>query len=295
LIKNDGKFVCWTCPSSKGFRGAPEFALEALTGMPLESIRKVLYGDSHYLASQALEIVLRDFQDEDSEFDDDIEYEELPDLCWPYHCLPLTYPGALNGVRYLESRGVPVEVASQYDIRYSPEKRSIAFPVWVGRRLVAWQYRTIDPTIVTKPDGTPVELLKTISSVDIPRNRCVMFSNRLTCDHAILCEGPFDALKLHLCGGGNIASMGKKVSTQQIELLLKSGIKKLYLGLDPDAADEINPILRRIGGVEGYLMELPSVQGKNKVDLGSLSFEEARECFLAAKPMPNNRMHLYFG
>jgi hypothetical protein len=164
----------------------------------------------------------------------------------------------------------------------------------VGRRLVGYQYRTIDPIIVTRPDGSPVELLKTISSPDIPRDRCFMFSNRLIVDHAILCEGPFDALKVHCCGGGNVASMGKKVSTQQIELLLKSGIKKLYIGLDPDAADEINPILRRIGGVEGYLMELPCGLGGTKVDLGSLSMEEARECFLAAKPMPNNRMHLYF-
>jgi hypothetical protein len=295
LRKRDGKFTCWTCPSSKGFKGAPEFALEALTGMSLEHIRDALYGDSHYLASLALDISLRDFQDEDSEFEDEIEYEELPDLCWPYHCLPLTYPGALNGVSYLESRGVPIEVASQYDIRYSPEKRSVAFPIWVGTRLVGYQYRTIDPTLIIRPDGTPIELLKTISSPDIPRDRCVMFSNRLTCDHAILCEGPFDALKCHLCSGGNIASMGKKVSIQQIELLLKSGIKKLYLGLDPDAADEINPILRRIDGVEGYLMELPCKPGQGKVDLGSLSMEEARECFLAARPMPNNRMHLYFG
>lgn len=295
IRKADGKFVCWTCPSSKGFKGAPEFALTELTGTPLKRIRELLYGDKHYQASQALDISLRDFTSEEDALDEELEsFEDLPDLAWPYHCLPLSYPGAANGVAYLAGRGIPVEVASVYDIRYSPEKRSVVFPVWVGRRLVGYQYRTIDETLVTKPDGTPVELLKTTSSQDIPRDRCVMFSNRLTSDFAILCEGPVDALKVHLLGSGNIASMGKKVSTQQIELLLKSGIKKLYLALDPDAALEINPILRRIGGVEGYLVELPCKPGQSKLDLGSLSMKEARDCILSAKPMSNNRMHLYF-
>jgi len=292
IRKNDGKFVCWTCPTSKSFRGAPEFALEALTGTSLKRIRESLYGPSNFQASQALDISLKDFQSEEDALEE--EFEDLPDLQWPYHCLPLSYPGAANGVEYLMGRGVPVEVATQYDIRYSPEKRSIVFPVWVGKRLVGYQYRTINETSVIKPDGQPIELLKTTSSTDIPRDRCVMFSNRLTSDFAILCEGPFDSLKAHLLGSGNIASMGKKVSTQQIELLLKSGIKKLYIALDPDAAQEITSIMRKIGSVEGYLVELPCKSGKGKVDLGSLSMEEARERILSAKLIHNNHMHLYF-
>ena len=653
IRKTDGRFICWKCATSRRFQGAPEFALEALTGTSLKRIREALYGDKHYQASLALDIVLDAFDDELGPLDDELEgYRDIPSVEWPYHCLPLWAKGAENGVRYMELRGVPYDIACNYHIHYSPEKRSVVFPIEIGKKLVGYQYRTIDSTSVTKPDGTPVELLKTISSLDIPRDRCMMFSNRLTSDFAVLCEGPIDALKCfgkntrvllfdgsvkniqdiavgdllmgpdsnsrkvigigegfgklflvkpregggdpwvcneehtlflksrpgfpikekvlisvrdfnqksrnfhlghglfratldfqektlpvppyilglwlgdgdtgragldtmdkeiekewsdwvtnngdyleviqkprkksshflarpfiqwgrnprvfiknntggwendgtirciskkklndlgvignkriplaylfsskeqrlellaglldtdgtlakktsfaisqsikreglmndlvflarslglrvcvhrfmarfnkntvrtpqiranisggidqiptklprkkavgkgkesstitgfdisplqegdfygvetdgdhlflledltvvhncHLLGSGNVASMGKKVSHKQIELLLRSGIKKLYLALDPDAAEEINPILRQIGGVEAYLVELPCKGPKDKVDLGSLSMEEARDCILAAKPMPNNRIHVW--
>lgn len=293
IRKNDGRFICWKCATSRRFQGAPEFALEALTGTALKRIREALYGDKHYQAAIALDITLDVFNDELGPLDDELEgYRDIPSVEWPYHCLPLWAKGAENGVRYMESRGVPYDIACDYHIHYSPEKRSVVFPIEIGKKLVGYQYRTIDPTSVTRPDGTPVELLKTISSLDIPRDRCVMFSNRLTSDFAVLCEGPIDAIKASWVGG-NVCSMGKKVSHKQIELLLRSGIKKLYLALDPDAAEEINPILRKIGGVEGYLVELPCKGPKDKVDLGSLSMEEARDCILAAKPMPNNRIHVW--
>jgi hypothetical protein len=297
LRKRDGRFICWFCSKSKGFQGAPEYALNALTDIPLESIRKALYGSLVAQATLTLDFRILDFYDELDEneviVDEDIEaFLELPDLQWPHHCLPLTHQGSKNGVAYLEGRGVPVDVALRYDIRYSPERRSVAFPVWMGDKLVGYQFRTIDPTLVMGPSG-PVKLLKTISSPDIPRDRCVMFANRLTSDFAVLCEGPFDAIKLDGLGSGNVATMGKVVSQNQIELLLRSGIRKLYIALDPDAADEINPILRSIGGVDGYLVELPCKPGQGKVDLGSLTMGEAAQCVLDAKPMKNNRLHGY--
>jgi hypothetical protein len=46
-----------------------------------------------------------------------------------------------------------------------------------------------------------------------------------------------DALKCHLAGG-NVASMGKVVSSQQIALIKASGVRRVYLGLDRDAATE---------------------------------------------------------
>ena len=294
IRKSDGRFICWKCATNKKFQGAPEFALEALTGTPLKRIREALYGTSHYQAALALDITLKAFQDEEDAPEEGLEgYQDFQGLTWPYHCLPLDRYASENGVKYLEDRGISLGVALRYDIRYSPERRSIAFPMWVGNRLVGWQYRTIDPTLVTKEDGTPVELLKTVSSLDIPRDRCLMFSNRLTSDFAVLCEGPVDALKADLLGSGNVASMGKKISQKQIELLLRSGIKKLYIALDPDAAEEINPLLKRIGDVEAYLVELPCKDPKKKVDLGSLSMEEARDCVLAAKPIFSNRIHVW--
>jgi hypothetical protein len=59
-----------------------------------------------------------------------------------------------------------------------------------------------------------------------PRDTVLMFQDRLaTSDHAIICEGPVDALKCHLVGG-NVATMGKVVSSRQIEIIKGSAASR---------------------------------------------------------------------
>jgi hypothetical protein len=46
MFKSDGRFVCWVCAETSGFKGRPEFALQELLGMSLSSIKEKIYGDS---------------------------------------------------------------------------------------------------------------------------------------------------------------------------------------------------------------------------------------------------------
>ena len=285
IRRYDGRFICWVCAETSSFKGAPEFAFVELTNLPLKEIRKALYGDNQsYDVSRYLDVRFDDFSDEEG-YEDTIA---LPELDRPYHHLPLDHRSSELGVNYLEGRGVPADIAMQYNIRYSPENRAVVFPVEMGDSLVGWQYRTIDPTEVVK-GGQTFTRLKIWSSDDMPREHVVMFANRLTEDHAVLCEGPFDALKAHLVGG-NVASMGKTLNYQQVDLLLRAGVRKLYLAQDPDAAYDVDSILEKFGDVPCYRVEIPSPYE----DLGQMPMEYARDTILSSQLLKMNRLHLYF-
>lgn len=294
MLRSTGGFKCWVCAETKRFRGAPEYALRELTGQPIVAIREALYGDLSVPASTFLDIRLEDFLDteeEDEALLDVAVVEDLPDLDWPYHCLALDRPAAAPGVAYLEGRGIPAGVAMEYDIRYSPQERAVAFPVWVGTHLVGWQFRTIDPVEVVGADGKTYERLRIWSSDGLSglREKCVMFSNRLHVGHAVLCEGPVDALKAHLVGG-NVCSMGKALSGGQVETLLRAGVERLYVAFDPDAAGELDPLLEKVGRVPTFLVEVP----KPYEDLGQMPLDAARDAILGARPLKRQRIHLWF-
>jgi hypothetical protein len=308
MYRHDGRFKCWKCAETKQFRGAPEFALRELTGQPITVVRAALYGAESVPASLYLDVRFGDLvTDDDAELLEDVKVEEdLPDRRWPYHSRPIDHRDAERGAEYLAGRGIPLELAKEYGIRYFPQKRAVAFPAYVGERLVGWQYRIVYPerqiATVIHADGAPVRVgVKNLkiwsddgdaaSPDDMApwRDRCVMFANRLqVAEHAVLCEGPVDALKAHLVGG-NVASMGKAVSLGQINYLLNAGVRKLYVALDPDAAAEIEPLLRKFEEVPAFQVRLP----KGAKDLGAMSLEAARDAILAAQPYKRGRVQIY--
>ena len=119
-----------------------------------------------------------------------------------------------------------------------------------------------------------------------------MFGDRITGDHAVLCEGPVDALKAHLCGG-NVCSLGKLVSIYQLNLLRNSGIRKLYLALDPDAFMEAGRLLRDVADeLEVYDMR-PPASLSDDTDLGKMSLEAVRDLMVAAPRLDRHHMFLY--
>jgi hypothetical protein len=310
MYRHDGRFKCWKCAETKQFRGAPEFAFRELTGHPLAAIRAALYGAESVPAALFLDVRFGDLvAEEDAELLPDIETEpDLPDRTWPYNSVAIDHPHARRGAEYLvNDRGIPLELAKEYGIRYFAEKRAVAFPAYVGSRLVGWQYRIVYPerqTVTqTHLDGKPVRVgikhLKIWSDDGADaggpedmmpwRDRCVMFANRLqVAEHAVLCEGPVDAIKAHLVGG-NVASMGKAVSAGQIRYLLNAGVRRLYVALDPDAASDIEPLLRKFDGVPAFQVRVP----KGVKDLGAMSLEDARDAILAARPFQKGRLHIY--
>ena len=295
IRKKDGRFICFKCGDD--FKGKAEYAIIELTDIPIRVVKETLYGSEQEQAS-FLNIKLTDFDNLDDEDDEDDEDEvepkkQLVELEWPYHCIPISHPGSLNGQKYLESRGISIDIASIYNIRYSPKVRAVVFPVYEESQLLGWQYRTIDKTKLLTEEGVVVEKMKAWSSPNLPRDKHFMFANRLKgANKIVLCEGPIDAIKCHLFGG-NIAAMGKHISDTHISILLRSGIKDIYSGLDPDAFGELDSLLSRLGNeVNLYKVKVPEIKGE-KCDLGALSMEDAYKAIMSAEKMFKNRLYVW--
>ena len=275
IRKRDGRFVCWHC-KDEGFQGRPEYALTELTGLTIEVIKDALYG-SQVQGGMELDVDWASFF-EDDEADD--EAIPLAPLEWPFNYYPLTHAFGRKGVDYLASRGVPEHVAVEYGIRYSPHERAVVFPAFLGHHLLGWQLRVTYPTRwLDEETGEMCEAIKAYTLKGFRKEFLWMFQNRLAgSSHAVLCEGPIDALKAHLCGG-NVCSMGKGVSPQQIQVIRNMGIQKVYLGLDPDAARETVKLIREFSDLEVYLIQVP----EGKKDLGEMTMEEVYEAYLHAE------------
>lgn len=271
MRQRDGRFVCWYCAGLNGFRGRAEYALAELLNLPVDVVSSELYDD---VTPGVLHISIQ-LGDPDPVSGLDEQYD-IPGLEWPAEYLPIAHALSHRGAAYLEGRGVSVTIATEYDVRYIVKERRVVFPVKVDGRLVGWQKRLIVPDRYWNDEsGAYVTAPKILSSQGIPRDQTLMYLDRLQgVQHAVLCEGPVDALKAHLCGG-NIASMGKYVSRGQVALLRNHGVKKLYLALDPDASQEVMRLAREYADLDCYLMRAPTPYK----DLGEMPMEEVLALF----------------
>ena len=290
IRKTDGRFICWSCAETDGYRGAVEYALTDLLNIPVRQVQAALYGLELVSSDLYLDIKLTDWFSDEDEIDE--EAKEIPTLTWPVDYFPIDHLSSSKGASYLAWRGIPIDIAKQYGIRYCPFSRRVVFPVESKGQLYGWQERLIVPNTYIDEQGEERSVLKVKSSTGLSRERLLMFADKITGEHAVLTEGPVDAIKCHLAGGA-VASMGKAVSRGQIQLLLNSGIKRLYLGLDPDAADEVRRLVKDLFDyVELYELFAPQ-KGNEKNDLGGMTFEEVHELFLAAPRIGAGKLFFY--
>lgn len=288
IRKSDGRFVCWKCSESEGFHGAAEWALAELLSRPAAEIRKQLQGTT-WGSSCYLDIRLNDFFGALDEIpywapEDLVEVEPDPGF------RDLDHPASQDGVAYLEGRGVSKALALEYGIKYHPATRRVIFPVISHGKLLGWQGRYAGQEEYFDPEtGEVFKTPKTLTSLGLKKERTFMFGDRLTVGgDAILCEGPFDAVKAHLCGG-NVAALGKGVSDYQLEILKHSGIKRLYLALDPDAFAESKRVLEKtVDDLEVYDMRPPPDR-----DLGAMSLEAVLDLKQKAPRIYRNYLFLY--
>ena len=99
-------------------------------------------------------------------------------------------------------------------------------------------------------------------------------------DFVVLVEGPFDLLKIspHF---PVVCSMGKNISLDQIQLIRDiPNLKRLYLGLDPDAFAVFDNIAQVFEPeIEVYIYQPPS----HRKDFGESSDREVLKSFNEAK------------
>ena len=278
MEKRGGRFICFFCAETDRYKGRPEFALADLALTPLREVQEFLYGTSFSGTANSLDLCLSDLFGGDDVVENDA-LVVVPEVSWPWDCYPIDHEFSKRGREYLAGRGIDLAMAQGYGLRYCPPKLRVVFPVELGEKLVGWQERLVIPSRVWSEEKQKfMESAKMLSSKDVPTAHVVMFANRLVgSEHVVVCEGPVDAIKMHLAGG-NIATMGKAVSRGQIQFIRNSGVRKVYLALDPDAARETARLVREFSDLEVYLVEIPA----GAKDIGELSFEDAYGCFLQA-------------
>lgn len=286
IRKRDGRFICWVCKVTSNFYGKnPAYALAELLGLPFREVCAQLYGQASLDNSAEIFVHLdEDYSEED--FIDTPGLINLPVISWPHDYCDILDWRSEKGREYLQSRGISTELAAEYGLKYSPVHRRVGFPASFKGNLYGYQGRLVVDHVWYNESGERMEGLKILSSRSDKkiswRQHIVMFLDRVSgLEHAVIAEGPISALKAHLCGG-NVATMGKAISWSQINLLLRLGVKKFYLALDPDAFEETSKLVRDFGSeVEVYEMEIP-LNGNAKRDLGDCSLQEAHEIFKTA-------------
>jgi hypothetical protein len=255
LLKTNGNFACWVCKDTIGYKGAPEYALTDLLNRSVTDLKRILYGESAIRSTQYLVTNLRDFFAEDDEMDEDAG--ELQEVLWPIDYYPIDHKFSGRGLAYLQGRGVSLELAQKYGVRYCPPSRRVIFPIQYQGKLYGWQGRAVFDTETYDPEtGKTDSVPKVLTTKGLQKESLFMYMDNLGGEHAVLTEGPMDGIKADLCGG-NVVSMGKAVSAQQVGLLRNSGVKRIYLALDRDAATEIYRVAREFYDVETYLMLAP--------------------------------------
>jgi hypothetical protein len=287
ILKQNGSCVCYRGSCSFGKRWFPEW-LALTTGIPLDEAKKKVYSRDldRVNLDEKLTFELHDnFTESVVPDEDQIKPVPFPEQ----HMIPIEASEAKEGLDYLANRGVDQQRASTLGIMYSPLYRRVIFPVAIGGTVYGYQGRAIDKV----PDGQRMR-----NNEGFRRDRLVMFLDNIKdSKHAIICEGPINAIKFANVGGA-VATMGKVVTDRQLDAILSTGIEKVYLALDDDAAKEMNELAEFIR-LPVYKIDVPQScidrcrQTNKKPDFGECTYLECEMAFKTASLLDMSRLVIY--
>lgn len=279
IFKHNGKATCHRPSCEFGKRSFHEW-LALVIGIDAEEAKKMILRPVIIENTSKIKLDIFDFD----QMDEKDDFSDLPSMEYPqlFH-LDLDDPQSEEGVKYLQSRGVSKEVAEYYEITYNPLQRRVVLPIYQYGKCRGWQARAIDKV------GADFRMR---NNDGFRRDSLVMFFDSAKDeDDLFILEGPFDALKFH-GHGGFIATMGKVITPKQVSLIRNTSSKRVFIGLDDDAAPEINKLRTELDGIKNlYWIKPPqscidrcTLQGK-KADFGECTPEEIKEAILSAKSL----------
>lgn len=286
ILKANGYTICYR--GSCEFKGPKPFIywlMDTASISKQEAIERI-YGVKEQEYSERIELKLNL---EDSK-DTLTENEELVySVEWPLaFAETLDSTSSIPAVFYLESRGIPKNIAKKYDIWFNYLNERIVFPIKHEKRCVGWQARAI------KDDTFP----KMLNNTGFQRASSVMFIDNVKPNSfVIIAEGPIDAIKFDACGN-SVATMGKMISSKQLELILSKNPQRVYLALDDDAAEEMRKLQSTLK-VPVYKIDVPESCKQRcnllnkKADFGECTFEECLEAFKNARKLDYYSTVLY--
>lgn len=277
ILKANGSCICYHGSCDFGQRWFHDW-LSMIAKIPVKEAKDKMYGMDSVKVNPDAEVKI----DLDESYNKRDPWQGLVPIKFPEdHMIRIESPYADEAQEYLRGRGIPIGMAAKYGIKYTPMFRRIIFPVTMNGLVYGYQGRAIDKV-------SDAEKMRNNDGFN--RAKMVMFVDGLkTSEHVIFCEGPVDAIKFDKVGGA-IATMGKVISDQQKQLIFKNPLKKIYIALDDDAAEEMNQ-LAAAQGLPMFKIEVPNScrerceLNNKKADFGECTFDECVEAFREAKPI----------
>lgn len=134
--------------------------------------------------------------------------------------------------KYLEKRGFDwFFLKNRYKLLSSHNFGDFAFriiiPIIMGGKVVSFTSRDVSGKSKLKYKNNPDRLSA------VPRNEWLMGIDEIKTDTAVIVEGPFDYMRF---GDGAVALLTANFTTAQLNKLRKKGVKKVFIGFDPDDA-----------------------------------------------------------
>lgn len=131
---------------------------------------------------------------------------------------------------YMQKRKISNEIVEMFGIGYNREHDSIVMPIQdIDGKVKMLKERSIEGKQFFNTKG--IDKASVIFGL-----YQVLQQDKLKSEKVWICESEIDALTIWTYGGLAIAIMGSHLSNAQIELLNRSGIRKLVDGMDRDKA-----------------------------------------------------------
>lgn len=182
--------------------------------------------------------------------------------------------------RYMsKTRNIPIQTTLEYGVGYTRvgyHKWRVVIPVRFRGEMVSWVARTI---VNNAPKS-----LKALTPVGNKQSEYLLNMDRLWGQsEVVLVEGPFDMLKIPDLA---VASFGKRLSHEQMMMLVNSGAKHVIICYDNDASKQRDQTAERISELfpRCSVVELPPGE-----DPGSLPASVTRDLVRHAKPYKMRR------
>lgn len=209
ISRDSGLFNCFSC----GFKGDLVDLVGHVLGLgPFQSLR--------WLAEQFTpEVEKRDpielFPDQESPY---LDKSILDEYKWRHP--------------YLESRGIPEGVQRKFGVGYDRDKAAISLPYFtVDGQLLAIKFRSVITKEFWFKKNKEVGLDLTVYGIHLLK--------KFGLEEAYVTEGEIDCMTCWAAKLPAVAAGTKGLSKRQVELLARTGIKKVNLFLDNDEAGRL--------------------------------------------------------
>lgn len=210
----------------------------------------------------------------------------------------LNNPESYPYLWYLKNRGITLQQIYKYNLGYLTSgtiktqdkdmiiSNSIIFPTYgLNNDVIYWSTRSIEPNPFIKS-------FNALAKDNEYSRKDVVFNLNHVKDKMVICEGIFNAISSTVADYVGVATLGKAITDDQINLMLKVNPKYFYVFLDNDAMKEeiklIDRLKQRISLDRIYLVVNP-YKDKDANDLGSTIVKE-----LLDKAQPVNLQSLLY-